>query len=359
MYHAPHVIVSVSSHLRRLFVQTALLVAALCGVSPTTGEAQEPREVRLEENFRREPNGVILGRLMPGSPLRVLATEGNWTQVELEGWVWLASLEASDEAGMDLVVSADGGENLRAAPSGEIIGVLEEGALLEALGREPNWVRVTRVGWVWSASLAPVAASAGTTAAAPSTASSTAAAPSAARAPGGFHTVGALGGSILAAPDGDTVAVAAPSSDVEVVRREGGWARVRVEGWMWLPEAAESDAADGATEVPEPEALAPDELVEAPELYAGRVVSWTIQFISLERAEAVRTDFFEGEPFLLARFGGPDGAFVYVAVPPERLADVEGLVPLETVSVTGRVRTGASTLTGAPIIDLVSLERDR
>jgi hypothetical protein len=36
---------------------------------------------------------------------------------------------------------------------------------------------------------------------------------------------------------------------------------------------------------------------------------------------------------------------------------VEGLVPLERIRVTARVRTGASALTGTPIIDLLSLER--
>ena len=126
---------------------------------------------------------------------------------------------------------------------------------------------------------------------------------------------------------------------------------------MWLPET-EAAAGEPVDQPGEAEALAPETLSESPELYAGRVVSWTIQFISLERAEVVRTDFFEGEPFLLARFGGADGAFVYVAVAPERLADVEGLVPLEMLSVTGRVRTGASALTGAPIIDLISIDRD-
>jgi hypothetical protein len=94
-----------------------------------------------------------------------------------------------------------------------------------------------------------------------------------------------------------------------------------------------------------------------PDRHAGRVVSWSIQFISLERAEAVRTDFFEGEPFLLARFGGSDGPFVYVAVPPDRLSEVEGLVPLERVTITARVRTGASQLTGAPIVDLIEVDR--
>ena len=105
--------------------------------------------------------------------------------------------------------------------------------------------------------------------------------------------------------------------------------------------------------------LTPDDLAAAPTAHRGRVVAWTLQFISLEEAERVRTDFFEGEPFLLCRFGGADGPFVYVAVPPERQAEVEGLVPLEVLTVTGRVRTGASALTGTPILDLLALERGR
>ena len=122
---------------------------------------------------------------------------------------------------------------------------------------------------------------------------------------------------------------------------------------MWMPSG--SDEASAATDEGEP--LAPADLVPGNENLAGRVVNWTLQFISLERAEAVRTDFFEGEPFLLTRFGGGDGDFVYVAVPPDRLSEVEGLVPLERVEVTGRIRTPASALTGAPILDLLSLER--
>jgi hypothetical protein len=101
----------------------------------------------------------------------------------------------------------------------------------------------------------------------------------------------------------------------------------------------------------------PDDLTADAAAHVGRVVSWSLQFISLESAEEIRTDFRRGEPFLLTRFGGPEGPFVYVAVPVERQAEVEGLVPLERIRVTARVRTGASALTGTPIIDLLSLER--
>jgi hypothetical protein len=118
---------------------------------------------------------------------------------------------------------------------------------------------------------------------------------------------------------------------------------------------ARGGAAAGAA----PATLTPQELTTDPEAHAGRVVSWALQFISLERAEAIRTDFRQGEPFLLTRYGGRDGPFVYVAVPPERVTEVQGLVPLERITVTARVRTGASALTGSPIVDLLSFERAR
>lgn len=333
-----------------------LLTGGMFLVLASPGHAQERAVVRAEENFRREPNGVILARLLPGTSLRVIGSEGNWTQVEVEGWVWLRSLQVSEDASFDLVVTEVGGENLRSGPSGTILGRLEEGALLEELGRDEAWARVTRLGWVWSASVR-LEAGGGTPAARTEPAAERPAAERpagpASRAPGGFRRT--AGGPILTAPDGDTLAVAAPASDVEVLRRDGNWARVRLEGWMWMPGADEAAPVEDAT----PSALEPAELMADPDAHAGRVVSWTIQFISLERAEVIRTDFFEGEPFLLARFGGQDGPYVYVAVPADRLGEVQGLVPLERVDVTGRVRTGASSLTGAPIIDLISLQRAR
>lgn len=326
-----------------------LLASGVLFGLPTDAFSQPGARLRLEENFRREANGVVLARLAVGTPLLVMSEAGNWSEVELEGWVWLQSVDATDREGLDLVVSVTDGENLRASPAGPILGRLEEGALLEEVARDAAWARVRRRGWVWSASLEVAVGESPTS-------TPTVRIEPAARAPGGFANAGRSGAPILTAPDGDTLALAAPDSDLEILRREGNWVRVRVEGWLWMPPG---DAGTGGGEAEAPVALDPSDLLGDPAEHAGRVVAWTLQFISLERAEAVRTDFFEGEPFLLARFGGGDGAFVYVAVPPERLADVEGLVPLERISVTGRVRTGASALTGTPIVELITLERPR
>jgi hypothetical protein len=342
-----------------------VLWAALLTASESAASAQAVSVLR-EENFRREPNGVILGRLAPGTSVQAVGREGNWVQADLEGWVWLASLRTSDTV-LDLVVAAAGGENLRSGPSGTIIGRLEEGALLEELDRQPQWAHVRRRGWIWSASVSSESAGSGTTAASapavargrgggtPQPARSGAPAASPARQPSGYVSVGSSGAAILTAPDGDTLATAAPSRDLQVVSRDGNWARVRVEGWVWMPAGAQASA----TANPAPSALTPQDLTASPDAHAGRVVSWSLQFISLERAEAIRTDFRQGEPFLLTRYAGAEGPFVYVAVPPERVDDVEGLVPLERITVTARVRTGASSLTGSPIVDLLSFERSR
>jgi hypothetical protein len=332
-----------------------LLLASLLATSAETAAGQAGR-VSTEENFRREPNGAVLGRLSAGAPLQVIGREANWLEVDLEGWVWMASLSASDTE-LDLAVVAPGGENLRSGPQGTIVGRLEEGALLEELGREPGWAHVRRRGWIWSASVAMGAGAQAPPATRPPPAASATAPSPPARQPSGYASVGPSGAAILASPDGDTLALAVPERDLQVVSREGNWVRVRLDGWVWMPPAAQAATA-GALDTT-PTTLVPQDLTSNPEEHAGRVVAWALQFISLERAEAIRTDFRQGEPFLLTRYGGAEGQFVYVAVPPERLTDVEGLVPLERISVTARVRTGASSLTGTPIVDLLSFERLR
>jgi len=103
--------------------------------------------------------------------------------------------------------------------------------------------------------------------------------------------------------------------------------------------------------------MTPEEVVQDPETARGQVVSWELQFVSREEAERVRTDFYEGEPFLLTRTTSSGRTFVYVAIPPERLGEVEGLVPLERIRVVGRIRTGAAALTGNPVLDLLELVR--
>lgn len=356
--------------------------------------AQQMATARIEENFRAEPNGTIVARVLPGSEIPVTRIRGGWVETELEGWVWARSLEVAEREGHDLVVSAVEGENLRARPQGTIRARLVSGALLDELGRRPGWIRVRRVGWIWLESVAMAEAAGaelrpardegeasavtggrdderGTAPAVsppddasreePEDAGQDAlndplgsppgpAAASSGTVPGVVRVPGA-GLAVVGAPDGDTLAVAEPGSDLRLLAREGGWARVRVDGWVWLGTGFDPGADSAAV----PAEVDLEAVMREPDRYRGRLVTWSLQFVSLERAERVRTDFYEGEAFLLTRPSGGVGRFVYVAVPPDRLDELEDLTPLDEVEVVGRIRAGASDLTGSPILDLVEI----
>ena len=322
------------------------LFLLLAGFTPERALGQDQATVVVEENIRAEPQGVIIGRAVVGSVIQVRRVDGNWMEVDLQGWVWSQSLEATDRSGFDLSVSASPSENLRDGPQGSIVARLLQGALVERLEETPGWTRVRRTAWIWGPSLNRDDRGGQATLAVGSGAS---------RDPAeeGWWRSGARGAPILTGPDGDTLAHGLPDTEVQVLARRGNWIRVRLEGWVWAPAGEETDEA--APNVIS--SAGPDEVMQTPEAYRGQVVSWELQFVSMEEAERIRTDFYEGEPFLLTRASSGDRAFVYVAVPPERLSEVQGLIPLERIGVVGRIRTGAAALTGSPILDLLELTR--
>ena len=303
-----------------------------------------------EENFRAEQNGTLLGQLRAGTSLEVLEATENWLRFDLEGWVWTRSLRAIDRGNLDLIVSVAGGENLRGTPGGEIIGRLEEGMLLETLERVPDWVRVRREVWVWRRSVVLFGANLPV-----DSAERPSLTVSSGLVDGGEWAIGGSAEApILSAPDGDTLAISAPSTNLRVLAREGNWARVRLEGWIWLPQSE-----DGRVRASIRTDVTLESVMSSPDEFRGEVIQWDLQFISLERAEVIRTDFYANEPFLLTRMGAGDQGFVYVAIPPERLQEAQGLSPLERIRVVGRVRTGSARLTGSPILELLSLDRIR
>lgn len=317
-----------------------------------TAWAQATARVRVaQENFRREANGRQLATVLEGAELPVVTQKGNWVEVDLQGWIWARSVASTDRNGFDLRVSADGGENLRAAPQGRVVARLLEGFLLERVTVDGNWVRVRRRGWLWKPSLAISGATGPATPAPGGDASVTAAESMADAAAAPLILTASASLAVQATPDGDTVAVFQPGAQAQVLGRTGDWIRVRVDGWVYGPAALDSliDFADTGD-------LSPARLRADPGRYKGALVRWRVQFISLRRAERARTDFEEGEPFLLARGPAGDAGFVYLAVPEELLAEAEALEPLEFVTVVGRVRTGRSKLLGSPVVDLTDIE---
>jgi len=299
--------------------------------------------VTSEENFRAQPDGTILARVRPGTILSVSGADGRWVHATLDGWIWTPSLEEASGSDMDLRVSADEGENLRIEPQGTILAEVRKGMLFREVERKAGWIHVRRTGWIWkpSVTLADGADADATPSVSPR------------KLVTSWSAAGGGGAAILSAPNGDTLARTRPGTDLQVLGRRGRWARVRLEGWTWIPPSDSSAVPDSAVLT----GVTPAQVAADPDRYRGRVVAWNLQYVSQEKAEKIRADFYEGEPYLLTRFPGDTDRFVYVAVPPERLDQLGVLTPLERIAVVGRIRTGSAALTGGPILDLMELRR--
>lgn len=333
----------------------AASVIAFLGASVPLG-AQTSQVVPAEENLRQEPNGAVPGKrlatVFQNTPVEIVGRRGQWREVTLEGWVWSQSVRSSTRDGFNLVVAKQGGENLRDRPNGRILARLLQGFLLERVGQQGGWTRVRRTAWIWGPSLGgPAVASSGD--APPITRAAEAVEPAAGDPPGGLSNrlaVGSSGAYLMVSPDGDTLGTLRPGTDLQVLAREGNWARVRLDAWVWTPAFLTEEADMGQA------VLSASDLRANPETYAGRTVQWEVQYVALEQADAVRTDFYEGEYFILARAPDPSDGFVYLALPPELIPAVEKIRPLQTLRVLARVRTGSSAQMGNPILDVLTIE---
>ena len=325
--------------LGRGIILPAVLILLLV---PSPSVAQV-REIALEaEVFRKTADGLRLAELTQGTRVVVHRTEGSWAEVDIEGWVPSAAIATSTREGHNGVISTQGGEPLRAEPSGPVSGLLLEGFLVHRIEDADGWSLVRRTGWVREAALAV-----------PSTSftppgAEAARAPSAV-APGREMTAGDDALVLRSAPEGRTVVTVETGTPVTVVERRSGWTRVRVEGWVPSEQLVTADS-DSVVAGVSAAALRAN-----PDDYAGVRLRWAVQFLSLEQAEPERIDFYEGEPFLLARAPDPGDGLVYVAVPAELLAAAETLRPLQTIDILVRVRTGRSALMGVPVLDLLAI----
>ena len=358
----------------------ATLLLALAGLLVPVPAAGQGATVSVEEeNLRKSPGGKRLATVNGGTELQVVGSQGRWRQVVLEGWIWTPSVTSSSRAGWDLVVNRDGGENLREAPSANarIAARLLEGFLLNEVEERGDWTRVRRTAWMWRPSLSVESADGGGAAdggaggaggdaegtngeadadadAGNGAADGSGADTAAAGAGPGRRVVEGGPVRMRFSPTGDTVATLLPGADLVVEGEEGEWTRVTVQGWVRTSELVPVDSAAASRR------LTPADLRESPDRHRGRRVRWSLQFVSLERAGPERTDFYEGEPFVLARPAPGDreeagSGFVYLAVPQELVSRVRELRPLQTFDVLARVRTGRSALMGAPVLDLLEL----
>jgi len=339
--------------------------------------------------FYQEANGKRLARLARGAVLMAGDAQGNWQGLILEGWIFATSVGPTPREGFDLAVTRAPEENLRSAPAGALNAKLPEGFLLSrvAEGSSGRWVHVMRSGWADRNDLEPVAQVAGSRTAAsdsdsaeveappppPPPATST---PAPLTRPGGSvaggHTTSPGAGSpdtgltttapvdptrvesarrtvLYRAPEGQPAGTLAPSAPLRVLGKSGEWTRVELEGWV----------RSGDLQIAPPGVLVgvtAAELRADPQRYAGQVLRWTLQFISLQKADELRPEMPSGATYLLARGPLPERGFVYVVVPEAKRPQLESITPLATVQVTARVRIGRTRFLGNPVLDLISLE---
>jgi hypothetical protein len=338
-----------SSHLIAALPACAVLLGlTLCAAQPLP--AQQRYRVLSTENLRREPSGraALLATVNAGVELRADTVEGRWARLTLEGWVWAQSLEPTSQPGYDLRVAPTRGENLRAGPNGRVLARLAEGCLLEELDREPGWVRVRRVAWMFGGSLQRVDAGApASTQPAPAAARPQSSQPGDALA-GLDRAVTADRAGLFRTPDGDSAGVLAADAPVRVLTRSGEWVRVQTEGWV-----RESDLRPSSAGVLV--GVSGAEVRSRPQEFEGRLLQWAVQYIAIQRADELRSEIPEGQRYLLARGPLPEAGFVYVVLDDAQLEEVERLEPLAELVIIGRVRTARSQYLGNPVLDLVDM----
>ncbi len=117
------------------------------------------------ENLRAGPNGRRIGHARNGMLLDRVEEEGRWIHVRRTGWIWGPSIRVAEPeapapppepelrepsrefstAGEDAVI--------RTSPGGDTLAQLQQGADVEVLDRDGDWVRVRVEGWTFAASL--------------------------------------------------------------------------------------------------------------------------------------------------------------------------------------------------------------
>jgi hypothetical protein len=275
--------------------------------------------------------------------------------VTLEGFVH-RDLIGGRRDSFALSVRAPSGAKLRESPaaSARTLATLRDGMGLTQLSRAGDWVRVRRVGWIASSRLRAEPAPE-TREQAGSVETTQAPAPVAPiRAPEpqiGSALTPTKQTLLRLAPDGDSLGGVRPGAVLVPLARERDWIRVRLEGWV---RESELQAVDSTVQT----RLSAADLRADPGGTRGVIVRWNVQVLSpIQRADVLRRELAENEPYVIARGPDAESALLYLAVPPSMLDAVSAIAPLTGVVITARVRTGRSSPVGVPILDLVSIVR--
>jgi hypothetical protein len=339
--------------MRRAFLSFLIAAAPLAAQSPL------PADILI---YASPTSGSALGMLKHGTSVRTGKADGGWTPVFVEGWL-LSSRLTERKDSLDRAITGKGTVPLRRADgaSQQLLADIEAGTSFKRLSERNGWTQVRRTAWMRSttpkrgtnppaSTPAPALRASAPAPRTPPAAPPAAAAPqSAQQLPAGMQRA-VHETKLRSSPGGEERATVRAGTSVETLAHEGGWARVRIEGWVSERDlmVADSDADAG---------LSAADLRAQPSAYRGKVVRWEVQVISLERADPLRKGLVPDEPYLLVRGPGKENATLYIAIPPSLVEQARAIPQLSNVLITARVREGRSQPVGVPVLDLMSFTR--
>jgi len=319
--------------------------------------AQEERRLETPADLHRDPAGTPLVSLPAGAAVEAGAAAGDWREVTVEGWIYRPSTSPTRRDGFDLVVTSEEGENLRRAPNGPIVGRAREGTLLERVGEKGKWFRVRRDGWVPRKAVPaktaarkgvdtdPTAQGRDRKSRAQPAATAPAPAPEPPSVIEGVETIREAGLSRM--PDSAPTSTLPAGTPARVLGRSGEWVRVQVEGWVRESDLkpAEAGVLAGITAA---------EVRASPERFVGQTLDWRLQVIAVQLADELRPEIPSGQPYLLTRGPLPEPGFVYVTIPPERIAEFRALPPLHEMVMRVTLKAARTRYLATPVAQLVS-----
>ena len=335
----------------------------------------------------KDPGGIRLGSLVAGVSYSIGRTNGNHVETTVEGWLPAGSTQPTARDGFDLAVIAGAGAVIRAVPGGSVIARVQEGTLLSKVSARGSWIRVRRAGWVARNALQaeppvlakedapkPKPAAAVVPPTQPATPPISVPTPAPTSVPAAPRTdsvktagnqvstgpiVGSLpdahlsgtvsgaatlrSGAVLSAtPDGRPAATLSQAGDVQVIERTRDWTRVRYEGWV--------RNADVAAEVTSGPRITAVMLRDQPQKYVGQTVTWRVQYLAVQEADALRPEIPKGMSYVLARGPLPESGFTYVIVTSQQAAEFRQLAPLDEVAIEAVIRAGRTKDLPTPVL---------